>query len=277
MNRISHRQRVQVLKALLDGVSMRATARLTGVSFNAIKRLLVQAGEVAADYHDANVRGVQAKYVECDEIWSFVYAKSRNLKKIPRPPKDAGDVYTWTAIDSESKLIISYLVGDRGQLCANAFMIDLDSRMATERVQMSTDGYGPYIPAVEKAFGRSNIDYAMDLGFGDRRTIFGQPDPDYISTTFIERHNLTLRMGMRRFTRLTNGHSKKLERHVAMVALFLLYYNFCRVHGSTRVTPAMEAGIDPVAHDVDWIAELVEQSYLPPGRRGPYKKRQPKV
>ncbi len=155
-------------------------------------------------------------------------------------------------------------------------MIDLDSRMATERVQMSTDGYAPYINAVDLAFGRGNIDYGQDLGFGDKRTIFGEPDEEHICTTFVERHNLTMRQGMRRFTRLTNGHSKKAERHVAMVCLFMLHYNFCRIHSTTRVTPAMAAGLDPVAHDVDWIAELIEASYPPPGRRGPYKKRQPR-
>ena len=274
MNRISHRQRVQVLRALLDGMSMRAAVRLTGVSINAVKRLLIQAGEVAADYHDTRVRGVQAKYVECDEIWSFIYAKRHTILagRMKRQTEKAGDMYTWTAIDSESKLIISYLVGGRGQGFASAFMIDLDSRMATERVQMTTDGYPPYIGAVQEAFGK-RIDYAMDKGFGDKEIISGWPDEAHISTTFVEHQNLTMRMCMRRFTRSTNGFSKKAERHVAMVCLYFLYYNFCRVHGSVRVTPAMEAGIDPVAHDVDWIAELVEQSYPAPGPRGPYRSR----
>ncbi len=253
---------------------MRATVRMTGVSINAVKRLLIQAGEAAAKYHDEHVRGVEAKYVECDEIWSFIYAKRHTIMagRMKRQMEQAGDIYTWTAIDAESKLIISYLVGGRGQDFANAFMIDLDSRMATERVQMTTDGYTPYIWAVKDVFGQK-IDYAMDKGFGDKEIISGWPDEAHISTTFVERQNLTMRMCMRRFTRLTNGFSKKAERHVAMVCLYFLYYNFCRVHGSVRVTPAMEAGIDPVAHDVDWIAGLVEQSYPPPGPRGPYKRR----
>ncbi len=272
MWRLSRKQRTQVLRLLVDGMSMRAISRATGVSINTIKTLLIQAGEVAARYHDEHVRGVQAKYVECDEIWSFVYAKKLTIAKgrCKAAPKDAGDSYTWTAIDSDSKLIISYLVGKRSQPFANAFMIDLDSRMATERVHMSTDGYAPYIGAVEEAFGKDKIDYGQDLGFGDKRTIFGEPDLEHVCTTFVERQNLTMRTNMRRFTRSTNGYSKKTERHAAMVALYFLWYNFCRVHSTPKTTPAVAAGLTDTVHDVDWIAELIEASYPPPGRRGPY-------
>ena len=246
MNRLSHAARTRVLSCLLDGMSMRATTRVTGVSFSAVRELLIQAGEVAADYHDAHVHNVTARYVEADEIWSYVYAKSKQVAKMDAPPEDAGSIWTWTALDSDSKLIISYLVGGRSLPYAHAFMQDLAQRLAG-RVQLTTDGYNVYIDAVQGAFGK-RIDYAQDQGFGITEVISGDPDPDHISTAYVERQNLTMRMCMRRFTRA--------------------------IHKTLRVTPAMAAGLTDTLYDVGWIAELVEATLPPPGPRGPYKKRQ---
>ena len=271
MNRLSHAARTRVLSCLLDGMSMRATSRVAGVSFSAVRELLIHAGEVAADYHDAHVRNVTARYVEADEIWSYVYAKSKQVAKMDAPPEDAGSIWTWTALDSDSKLIISYLVGGRSLPYAHAFMQDLAQRLAG-RVQLTTDGYNVYIDAVQGAFGK-RIDYAQDQGFGITEVISGDPDPAHISTAYVERQNLTMRMCMRRFTRATNAFSKKASRHVAMIALHFLNYNFCRIHQSVRMSPAMAAGLDPVLHDVDWIAELVEEALPAPGPRGPYRPR----
>jgi len=271
MNRLSHAARTRALACLLDGMGMRATGRATGVSYSAVCDLLIQAGEVAADYHDRHVRHVAARFVEADEIWSFVYAKDKQVEKMESPPPDAGSIWTWTAMDAESKLMISYLIGGRSLPFARAFMQDLSERLAG-RVQLTTDGYNLYIYAVAAAFGK-RIDYAIDRGFGDKEVISGDPDPDHISTTYVERQNLTMRMCIRRFTRSTNAHSKKASRHVAMTALYFLYYNFCRVHESVRMSPAMAAGLDPVLHDVGWIAELVEDALPPPGPRGSYRPR----
>ena len=272
MNRLSHAARTRVLSCLLDGMSMHATSRVAGVSFSAVRALLIQAGEVAADYHDRHVRNVHATHVEADEIWAYVYAKDKRVATMEEPPDDAGSIWTWTALDADSKLMISYLVGRRSLPYARAFMQDLAQRLAG-RVQLTTDGYNLYTEAVYDAFGK-RIDYAMDQGFGIKEVISGDPDPDHISTTFVERQNLTMRMSMRRFTRATNAFSKKAARHAAMVSLHFLNYNFCRVHKTVRISPAMAAGLDPVLHDVGWIAELVEASYPPPGPRGKYKKRQ---
>ena len=273
MNRLSHTQRVQVLRCLLDGMSMRATSRVTGVAFNTIKTLLVQAGEVAADYHDTHVRNVQAHYIEADEIWSFVYAKSKTVRKREEGafPDDAGSIWTWTGMDSDSKLMVSYLIGGRSKPYAVAFMHDLADRL-TGRVQLSTDGYGAYEDAVDQAFGRQ-IDYGQDLGFGVRERVCGNPNESRICTSYIERQNLTMRMCMRRFTRSTNGHSKKACRHVSMTCLYFLYYNFCKIHQSLRVTPAMAAGLTDTPRDIDWIVELVEKAFPEPKPRGPYKPR----
>ena len=226
MNRLSHTDKVRVLSCLLDGVSMRATSRVTGVSFSAVRDLLIRAGEVAADYHDEHVCGVKARYVQADEIWAYVYAKSGKVAKMENPPEDAGSIWTWTAMDAESKLMIAYLVGSRSMADAQAFMRDLAQRVAG-RVQLTTDGYGVYVDAVDWAFGR-DIDFAQDQGFGITEVISGDPDPEHISTSLIERQNLTMRMNMRRFTRSTNAFSKKAVRHAAMVHLHFLNYNWAR-------------------------------------------------
>ena len=271
MNRLSHEKRTQVLSCLLDGMSMRATSRITGVAFNTIKLLLIQAGEVAADYHDTHVRNVHAEYVECDEIWSFVYAKDKTVEKKSTVPDDAGSIWTWTGMDSDTKLMISYLIGGRGLEYCRAFMVDLAGRITT-RPQLATDGHGAYEEAIRFVFGR-RINYVQDMGPGMKIPISGAPNMARSSTAYVERQNLTMRMCMRRFTRRTNAFSKRACRHVSMICLYFLYYNFCRIHQSLRVTPAMEAGIDSVLHDVEWIAGLVEKAYPEPGPRGSYRKR----
>ncbi len=209
--------------------------------------------------------------IQCDEIWSYVYAKAKQVAKMPTAPSDAGSIWTWTALDADSKLIIAYLVGGRSLTYATTFLRDLNGRLAGP-CQLTTDGYAAYAEAISDAFGRG-VDYAQDLGFGDTLVVSGNPDPNHISTAYVERQNLTMRMCMRRFTRKTNAFSKKAANHVAMICLYFLYYNFCRIHQSVRMTPAMAAGIDLVLHDVDWIVELVEQAFPEPGPRGRYKKR----
>jgi IS1 family transposase len=271
MNRLSTDKRTQVISALVEGTSINATSRMTGVSKHTILKLLADMGCVCASYHDANVRNLRSRRVQCDEIWSFIYGKDKNLT-MEQVKAGAGSVWTWTAIDADSKLIISYTLGDRGADTAHVFMQDVASRIST-RIQLTTDGHRMYAEATEAAFG-ADIDYAMLVKLygasGDNpesryspascigcRTgvLAGSPDPDHISTSFVERSNLSMRMGMRRFTRLTNGFSKKIENHGHMVALYFMHYNFCRVHKTLRVTPAMEAGL---ADHVWTIEELLE-------------------
>lgn len=258
MNRLPLEKRTQILGLLVEGNSLRATSRLADVSINTVTRLLVDLGAACAGYHDAHVRNVSAKRFQCDEIWSFVGAKAKNVT----PEKQArgwGDTWTWTALDADSKLCVSYRVGGRDGAIAYEFMHDLASRLA-HRVQLTTDGHCVYLTAVEDAFG-SEIDYAMLIKiYGNDSSndtkysppecidckpiaITGRPDPKHISTSFVERQNLTMRMGMRRFTRLTNGSSKKVENHGAMMAIHFMHYNFVRIHKTLRVTPAMAAGL----------------------------------
>lgn len=232
---------------------------MTGVAKHTVLKLLKDLGCACAAYHDAHVRNVTVRRVQCDEIWAFVYGKQKNVTA-EQMAKGAGDVWTWTAIDADTKLILSYTLGDRGAATAHAFMQDVASR-TRNRIQLTTDGHRVYADAVEDAFG-SDIDYAMLVKIygasndnpesryspatciGCRTGVLsGSPDPDHISTSFVERSNLSMRMGMRRFTRLTNGFSKKLENHGHMVALYFMHYNFCRVHKTLRVTPGMEAGL----------------------------------
>ena len=268
MNRLSNADRTRVLSALVEGNSIRATSRMMDVSKPTILKLLADMGKVCAAYHYENVRGLKSKRVQCDEIWSFVGAKQKNVTE-EQMAGGWGDAWTWVAMDADSKLVVSYLVGQRGPRWANAFMEDVASRIAS-RVQITTDGLRAYAEAVEGAFGM-DCDYAMLIKLygndsfdtkyspgecmGTRTAVLqGDPDPKHISTSFMERQNLTMRMSMRRFTRLTNGFSKKIENHEAAIALHYMHYNFCRIHQTLRVTPAMEAGI---AGHVWSIAELV--------------------
>lgn len=261
MNKLNNEKKAQVIRALVEGSSIRATVRMTGVAKNTIVRLLATVGEAADKFHNEYVRNLQSKTIETDEIWSFVGAKEKNVPAEKRTDvKSMGDFYTWTAIDADSKLIVSFLLGDRGIEAAKTFLSDLKSRVS-DRIQLSTDGHKSYLNAVEHVFD-SNIDYAQIIKQYDgdhvteerryssakctgtkKMVIYGNPNPDLISTSYVERQNLTMRMQMRRFTRLTNGFSKKVENHYFAIALHFFYYNFVRVHQTLRVTPAMEAGI----------------------------------
>jgi IS1 family transposase len=276
MNRLSTEQRTAVVRALVEGCSVRATVRLTGVSKNAISRLLIPLGDACSKYQDETVRGLRSKRVQCDEIWSFVGAKAKNTSD-EKKAEGWGDCWTWTALDADSKLIVSFLVGQRGPSNCYDFMKDVASRFKS-KIQLTTDGLYWYVDAVDHAFG-IDIDYGMiqkHYGGGvagtataaaryspstfksaTKEVIVGDPDPRHISTSYVERQNLTMRMSMRRFTRLTNGFSKKVENHAAMVSLYFMYYNFARVHQTIRVTPAMEAGIADHIWDIEEIVGLL--------------------
>ncbi|MBG53433.1 MAG: IS1 family transposase [Rhodobiaceae bacterium] len=289
MNKLDAKARSTILHMLCEGSSIRSIVRITGVSKNTISKLLIDAGKACAAYHDANVRGLNAKRVQVDEIWSFTYAKAKNVKTAKAAPEGAGDTWTWTAIDADSKMIISWLVGGRDAGYAHEFMQDVASRLAN-RVQLTSDGHKPYLEAVEGAFG-ADVDYATLIKIygnapeGQRRyspavctgarkdAVTGNPDPDHVNTSFVERQNLTMRMHMRRFTRLTNGFSKKVENHAHAVALHMMYYNFVRLHKTLRVTPAMAAGVSDRLWDIADIVKMVEEAEAKPTKRGPYKKR----
>ena len=292
MNKLPLAKRVLILSLLVEGSSMRSISRTVGVSINTVTKLLEDAGRACAAYHDETVRNVAAKDVQCDEIWSFCYAKEKNVAAAKAAPEGAGDVWTWTAIDRDSKMILAFEVGDRSAATAREFMFDLAGRLAN-RVQLTTDGHGAYLKAVTDAFS-GEIDYAMLVKlYGDptgtrgherkyspaectgaiKEPIFGEPNPDRISTSHVERQNLSMRMGMRRFTRLTNGFSKKLENHLHMLSLYFVHYNFVRRHTSLRMTPAMAAGVSTTMRDMEWLAGLVDAAMPKPGPRGPYKPR----
>jgi IS1 family transposase len=278
MNKLPFAKRTQVLALLCEGMSMRSIERTVGCSINTVDKLLRDAGEAALAYHDEHVRGVTAQRVQCDEIWSFVAVKQKNrVRSIHATNPTAGDCWTWTAIDADHKLLVSYLVGGRDAEYAMMLMDDLRGRLAN-RVQLTTDGHSPYLQAVEEAFG-SDIDYSVLIKLygappvaaeaarryspteclGTRKDkITGNPDPKHISTSYVERANLTMRMAMRRFTRLTNAFSKKLENHAHMVALYALWYNFVRVHKTLRMSPAMAAGIETRLWSMEDVIRLVE-------------------
>ena len=288
MNKLTIEERAKILHLLCEGVSIRAITRLTGASKNTVGKLLIDAGKACADYHDANVRNVKAARVQVDEIWSFTYAKQKNVATAKDAPEGAGDTWTWTAIDADSKLIVSYLVGGRDAEYAVAFIQDLADRVAG-RFQLTSDGLNAYIGAVEDAFG-IDIDYAQIVKIygptitapgryspaectGTRiRRVAGDPDGAHVSTSYVERSNLTMRMHMRRFTRLTNAFSKKVENHAHAVALHMMFYNFVRIHKTLRVTPAMAAGVTDRLWEIEDIAKLVEEAEAKPSKRGPYKK-----
>lgn len=291
MNKLSTTKRATILGLLVEGMSMRAVSRITGASINTISKLLVDAGNACADYHDRTVQGVRARRVQADEIWSFVYAKEKNVPRAKAAPEGAGDVWTWTAIDADTKLIISYEVGDRSGATAFEFMSDLRTRLAN-RVQFTTDGHRAYLEAVEGAFG-ADIDYAQLIKiYGqpsgkeherryspsecagiDVRRVAGNPDPEHVSTSYVERQNLTMRMGMRRFTRLTNAFSKKVENHLHMLSLYFVHYNFCRIHQTLKVTPAMAAKLTDTVHDLEWIVGLIDEAAPPPNRPTTYRRK----
>ena len=289
MNKLAPAKRTLILQMLCEGSSMRSIARTADVSINTVSKLLVDAGKACAAFHDEKVRGVTASRVQCDEIWSFTYAKQKNVRAAKAAPEEAGDTWTWTALDAQSKLIVSWLVGGRDAEYANAFMNDLASRLAN-RVQLTTDGHKAYLEAVEGAFG-ADVDYAQLVKlYGEapeaqkryspavctgarKEAITGRPNKAHVSTSYVERQNLTMRMHMRRFTRLTNAFSKKFENHMHMVALYTVWYNWVRIHKTLKVTPAMAAGLSPILWSMEDVAALIDAAAAKPGKRGPYKKR----
>jgi len=271
MNRLDSSKRMQVVSCLVEGNSIRATVRMTGVAKNTVVKLLCDLGRACSAYQDKAFVNLNCKRIQCDEIWSFIGAKEKNCT-VEMKKKGAGDIWTWTAIDAETKLIPCWFVGQRHAGCAYHFLSDLKDRLA-HRVQLTTDGHGAYLHAVDQVFG-TEIDYAQlqkiygsapegpqvryspAVCMGARKAVInGKPEHKHISTSFVERQNLTMRMSMRRFTRLTNGFSKKVENHEHALALYFMYYNFARIHQTLRVTPAMEAGVS----DHVWcLSEIID-------------------
>ena len=276
MNRLSIKDRAQILGLLVEGNSLRSITRITGKSINTVTKLLVDVGTACDLYQNEHLRNLPCKLVQVDEIWSFVGMKQKNVPPMRHGEFGRGDVYTWVAIDAETKLVASWLVGQRNAHCAKVFIDDLASRMSG-RIQLTSDGYSPYFGAVDRAFG-ANVDYAMLVKlYGEPATgsaerqysptecrgtvktpALGNPAEKHISTSFVERQNLTMRMSMRRFTRLTNGFSKKVENHACAVGLHYMYYNFGRIHKTLRVTPAMQAGISDHVWSLEEIAKLAD-------------------
>jgi IS1 family transposase len=272
MNQLNPHERAKIISCLVEGCSMLSAGRLTGFSRKGVCRTMTEVAKTCAAYHDKNMRNLTCKVIQVDEVWSFTYCKNGNITEAMKGMDGIGDTWTWLAIDADTKLIPSWFVGDRSLASATRFLYDLQGRLAN-RVQLTSDGYRPYVEAVEAAFG-SEIDYAMLIklfgkqhGFEGRysppkctgvrrRSIKGTPNGAHISTSFAERQNLTLRMQNRRFTRLTNAFSKKLENHKHMMAVYVMHYNFCRIHQTLRVTPAMEAGISDHVWSVEEITAL---------------------
>lgn len=267
MNRLPLNTRKLLLSMLVEGSSMRSIARTLDISFNTVKKMLADAGTVCEQYHDQTVRNVQAERVQCDEMWSFCYAKNKTVLSAEEPlgSSEAGDVWTWTAIDPETKLLIAWHVGDRSMNSGKSFLADLRSRLAlTAPVHLTSDQYSVYWEAVDDVFGEEAEHHLLKKYQGE------QGDA---TTAHVERHNLTMRMGMKRFTRRTNAFSKRLVRHTNMLALYVAHYNFVRIHQSLRVTPAMAAGLTNTLHDMEWLAELIEDAQPQPNRPPTYKKR----
>lgn len=275
MNILKADKRRAVVAALVEGASVRSTVRMTGVAKNTVSRLLLDMGLACADLMDRTMRNLPCRRVQVDEIWSFVYAKAKNVPAAKRGEFGYGDVWTFTAIDADTKLMPCWLIGRRDSGCATAFVTDLAGRLAN-RIQLTTDGHNMYLSAVEAGFG-GDVDYAqlqkiyespreghvrysppVCIGCTERK-VQGNPDPDHISTSYVERANLTMRMGMRRFTRLTNAFSKKLENHAAAVALHHAHYNFCRRHQSLRITPAMAAKVTDRLWSLEDLVALLDR------------------
>ena len=271
MNNLPLSKKVQIINLLVEGNSLRATSRITGASINTVTKLLVDVGKACQQFHNENVVEVTTRRIQCDEIWSFVYAKQNNLPE--EMEGNGGDVWTWVGIDADTKLVVSWLVGSRDAESAKIFMNDVYFRLKN-RVQLTTDGLFTYLDAVEDTF-MGNIDFAQLIKIYGTNTveedrkfspshctgatkipIIGKPDEKHISTSYIERQNLTMRMCMRRFTRLTNGFSKKIENHCYAIALHFMYYNFCRIHKTLRVTPAMESGLTKDLWEIEDIVKL---------------------
>lgn len=276
MNKLTTEKRAQILQMMAEGNSIRSIVRMTGKSKNTVTKLLVDAGTALAAYHDEHVRNLNCQRIQCDEIWTFTYCKAKNVAKAKSAPSNAGDTWTWTSLDADSKLICNWMVGSRDAEYAMMLMDDLRSRL-NNRVQLTTDGHKAYLQAVEGAFG-GDIDYAQLIKLygaapeakqgkyspaeciGIRKTsIEGNPNKRDVSTSYVERQNLTMRMSMRRFTRLTNGFSKKLENHAHALAIYFMYYNFVRQHQTLRVSPAMAAGVTDKLWDFKDMVSVLEK------------------
>ena len=287
MNRLPLTKRAQIIGCFAEGNSLRSTSRMVDVSLVTVLKFLRDIGPVCSDYQDRVLRNLLCRRMQVDEIWSFVYAKDKNLP-LDEIGKGKGSIWTWVAIDADTKLVPSWLISDRSAEAAAVFMRDLAGRLAN-RVQLTTDGHKPYLEAVESAFG-ADIDYSQLIKlYGsapepetryspgecigcERKRIMGTPDPAHVSTSYVERHNLSMRMGMRRFTRLTNAFSKKIENHIHAVAIYFIHYNFAKIHGSLRFTPAMAAGVTDHVWELEEIVGLLEAAEPKGGKRGPYKK-----
>jgi IS1 family transposase len=287
MNSLTHAKRVQIVAALVEGNSLRSVSRMTGIARNTITKLLVDLGEACMNYHDAQVRNVRVRRLQCDEIWAYVGAKQKNASPDKREIS-WGDVWTWVGLDADTKLVVGYLVGGRGAVWAKDFMDDCASRIQG-RVQITTDGHKAYLDAVEGASG-ADVDFAtLQKIYGaseetekryspakcigcESKVVMGDPDPRHISTSYVERQNLTMRMNIRRFTRLTNAFSKKLDNHGYAVALHFMYCNFVRIHQTLRVTPAIQAGLSNHAWTIAELVDMGDAAMPKPGKRGPYKK-----
>ena len=273
MNKLKTQDRIKILSALVEGNSILSTVRMTGFATNTVIKLLVDVGSACKKYQDKTLRNLPCKRIQCDEIWSFVGCKQKNVKD---GEKNRGDVWTWTAICADTKIVPCWYVGNRDAAAAFYFMTDLSQRL-TSRIQLSTDGHKTYFNAVESVFG-TEVDYAQlvklygrsandevkEVRYSPSQCIgttvgatIGKPDVKHISTSFCERQNLTMRMSMRRFTRLTNAFSKKMKNHEYAVALHFMHYNFCRIHKSLRVTPAMEAGIADHVWGLEEVVALI--------------------
>jgi IS1 family transposase len=293
MNKLPRDKRVQVLTLLCEGMSMRAAGRAADVSYNSVVAILAEAGPACETFHDETVRELPSKRVRCDELWSFCYAKQKNVATAKAAPDMAGDLWTWLGLDADHKMIVSFQVGGRDANNAAALMEDMATRLAN-RVQMTTDGHRPYLEAVEGAFG-SAIDFAMLVKIygapvgavgryspgecigAEKRAVEGRPDPKHISTSYVERQNLNMRMGMRRYTRLTNGFSKSALAHYHMLCLYVVFHNFVRDHKTLRMTPAESIGLVKSAMTMGDIVDLMDTRAPAPKKRGPYKPRQPRM
>lgn len=289
MNRLSVADRAKILGMLVEGNSLRSCARMADVSLNTVTKLLVDIGAACEQFHNERVRNVRVRRLQCDEIWCFVGAKAKNVTP-EQKAEGWGDTWTWTGICADSKLCVSYLVGGRDADWAMDFMLDCAARIKGH-VQITTDGHKAYLEAVEEAFG-ADVDYAqLQKIYGapsdeeqrhysparcigcEMKAVSGDPDPKHVSTSYVERHNLTMRMSMRRFTRLTNAFSKKVQNHTAMVAIHAVHYNFARIHKSLRITPAMACGLSDHVWSLEEIILMADRYAPKPVPRGPYKKK----
>ena len=279
-NRLSTAKRALALQMLVEGMSMRAVHRTVGISLNTVYKLHADAGAAALAYHKRVARDLEVSLVQCDELWAFIYAKKKNVETALNPPPEAGDVWTWTALDVESKFMLAWEVGDRTARTAHRLMRNLRKRLDGNRIQLTTDGHSPYLKAVPRAFG-DDIDYATLVKVFeanedpsiDTRVVIGDPDPNHINTSYVERSNLSIRMGLRRFTRKSNGFSKRAKSHALSVSLYFLYHNFCWAHDSLNgMTPAQAMGLTAEKKDVEWIVSLIDARASTPNRPETYKK-----